>query len=115
MTDETEELLVDVGGPEAMSMPGAMMTPLNDGGIFVDFDPDAEPQGVVDDGDHFANLAEGLQETALNTIAQDVEEMYPALVGRRDGFKTVRYDGLPYAVRRMIAPLKQEVHHARVH
>ena len=45
---------------------------------------------------------------SVGVIAQDVETMYPALVGRRDGFKTVRYDGLPYPVRRMISLQKQE-------
>ena len=73
-----EEITVDVGGPQTMSMPGALMTMLDGGGIEVDFDPEMESQETVDDGDHYANLAKGLTEAQLNAIAQDVDEMVRA-------------------------------------
>lgn len=49
---------------------------------------------------------------SIGVIAQDVERLYPSLVGRRDGFKTVKYDSLPYDVRLAIVRLKREVQYA---
>ena len=74
-----DEMMVDLGGPPVMSMPGALMTTLPGGEIDVDFDPGMSDQMPdQDEDDHYANLAIGLPDTVLANIAQDVEEMVRA-------------------------------------
>ena len=73
-----EEMTVDLGGPSVMSASGAMMTTLPGGEIDVDFDPDTQDRPQVESEEHYANLADGLSETVLANIAQDVDEMVRA-------------------------------------
>ena len=71
-----DEMTVDMGGPQVMSAPGALMTTLASGEIDVDLDPGvADQQPDFDESEHYANLAEKLTEAQLSNIAQDVEEM----------------------------------------
>ena len=44
----------------------------------------------------------------VGVLAQQVQEIHPELVGKRDGFKTVNYNGLPVEVREAIERLKVE-------
>ena len=73
-----DEMMVDLGGPPVMSMPGMLATTLPGGEIDVDLDPGITESGPVDSDDHYANLADGLPETVLANIAQDVDEMVRA-------------------------------------
>src|SRR3990167_7623496 len=73
-----DEMMVDLGGPAVMSMPGMLATTLPGGEIDVDLDPGITESGPVDSDDHYANLADGLPETVLANIAQDVDEMVRA-------------------------------------
>src|SRR3990167_2070429 len=73
-----DEMMVDRGGPPVMSMPGMLATTLPGGEIDVDLDPGITEPGQIDSDDHYANLAEGLPETVLANIAQDIDEMVRA-------------------------------------
>lgn len=73
-----DEMVVDLGGPQTMSVPGMLATVLPGGEIEVDLDPGTQDQPVTEDGGHYENLAEKLTDTQLATIAQDVDEMVRA-------------------------------------
>lgn len=68
---------------QALDLAGARITPLADGGVEVDFEPGALPQGQGDPNDHYANIAEFLTEGQRNTIAMDVIEMVEADIQSR--------------------------------
>jgi hypothetical protein len=45
---------------------------------------------------------------SLGVIAQDVEKVYPELVGEREGFKAVNYNGLIAPLLGAVQELKKE-------
>jgi hypothetical protein len=84
---------VDVSGFDMSPVDGeTAITELPDGGVEVDFDPNADPEAI--DVPFDANLAEHMDESALGTVAKDLIGLYEKDELARKDWKDTYKNGL---------------------
>jgi chaperonin GroES len=86
-----EDITIDLA-PTPLRQDGIQYTDLPDGGLELNYEPDAQAQPM--DGDFAANLAETLPANVLNAIADQVIEWVEADTEARAEWKTRFEDGL---------------------
>lgn len=90
-----EPIAVDLGVPALRANEGgALISELGDGSIEVDFGEGEEDDSPGFDDDHNANLAEGMIESTLNTIAAEIIEWVEQDVKDRESWHERLAEGL---------------------